>query len=130
MNLHNPHDWFRKAERNIGLAQLAVPNMGKYPDLICYHCLQAAEKYLKALVVHHGLPLRKMHDLTALLDMLAPLDATIEGPFYTEALKINEYGIDICYPDPDPDPTPEEVHEALEVAGFFRKFAAGVLAIK
>ncbi|MFN0035266.1 MAG: HEPN domain-containing protein [Saprospiraceae bacterium] len=130
MNPKNPHGWFIKAERDLHLGQFALSDQeNSYPDLICYHCQQAAEKYLKALVMHHGLPLRKTHDLEELLDLLAPLEASITRLFYEEALKINLYGIEIRYSEPEEDPTLEDVIEALQVAGFFRQFAASVLGI-
>jgi HEPN domain-containing protein len=45
----DPLNWFHKANRDLGLAKLAQLHTPDYPDLICYHCQQASEKYLKAL---------------------------------------------------------------------------------
>jgi len=129
MNPDNPHDWYLKAERDFGLARHASEQGLEYPDLICYHCQQAAEKFLKALVIHRGIQLRKTHDLEVLLDLLAPAESSIGIEFYEHARKINDYGVMIRYPDPSGDPTDADVAEALASAAFFRKFAAGVLDI-
>jgi len=129
MNPDNPHDWFLKAERDFGLAHHAIEHDLEYPDLICYHCQQAAEKFLKAIVIHKDLPLRKTHDLEVLLDVLSPVESSIGIEFYEYARKINDYGVMIRYPDPSGDPTEADVAEALFSAAFFRKFAAGVLGV-
>jgi HEPN domain-containing protein len=129
MNPLDPHDWFTKADRDFGLASYTQLHKPEYPDLICYHCQQAAEKFLKALVIHHGLPLRKTHDLEELLDILTAVESSINQNFYYEALKIKNYAVGIRYPDPSGDPTEADVAEALLSAEFFRNFAAATLKI-
>jgi HEPN domain-containing protein len=47
-------------------------------ELLCFHAQQAAEKAMKAVLVHHGLPIRKTHSIGMLLDLLAA--APIELP--------------------------------------------------
>lgn len=127
MNPANPHDWLLKADRDLGLATHASQHTPEYPDLICYHCQQAAEKYLKSLVIHHGLLLRRTHDLEDLLDVLSPLQPTIVELFYEKARIINDYGVQIRYPDPMGDPSDADVLEALEAAEFFREFAFSII---
>jgi HEPN domain-containing protein len=129
MNPHNPHDWLLKADRDFGLASHASVHTPEYPDLICYHCQQAAEKFLKALVIHHGLPLRKTHDLEDLLDLLSPIEVSISIEFYENARKINDYGVQIRYPDPSGDPSEADVVEALAASKFFRDFAILVIGV-
>jgi HEPN domain-containing protein len=41
-------------------------------DVVCFHCQQAAEKYLKALMVELGIAVPRTHNLVALLPLLAP----------------------------------------------------------
>lgn len=98
MNPKNPHDWLLKAERDLGLASYAKDEGLDYPDLICYHCQQAAEKYLKALVVHFGITLRKTHDLEELLDLLSIRVPSIGPEWYDNARRINDYGVMIRLP--------------------------------
>jgi HEPN domain-containing protein len=129
MNPHNPLDWYTKAERDWGLASHAQKHTPEYPDLICYHCQQAAEKYLKSLVIHHGLPMRKTHDLEELLDLLSPVETIIDIDFYKNARIVNDYGVQIRYPDPAGDPSEGDVKEAILAATFFREFTKKVLTI-
>jgi len=129
MNPDDPLSWIVKGDRDLALARDMLPNLTTYPDLICYHCQQAAEKFLKSLIIHHRLPLRKTHDLEELLDMLTSVEASIDRSFYHEALKIKNYAVGIRYPDPSGDPTETDVAEALLSAEFFRNFAASILKI-
>ena len=127
MNPLDPQSWLLKAERDLALAKLAQAQMPNASDLICYHCQQAAEKYLKALIVHHGLALRKSHDLEELLDILIPSEPGISDEHYDEAVKIKVYAVGIRYPSHAPDPSNADVLEALASAEFFKSFAASIV---
>lgn len=70
----------------------------KFPDLLCYHCQQAAEKQLKAVLLHHKQPVKKTHDLEELLDLLKVFEHSITVEHYNNALKINDYSILMRYP--------------------------------
>jgi len=39
-------------------------------DIVCFHCQQCAEKYLKALLVYLGVHFPNTHDLRLLLDLV------------------------------------------------------------
>jgi HEPN domain-containing protein len=41
-------------------------------EVVCFHCQQAAEKYLKALLQESGDPVPRTHDLVALLSLVTP----------------------------------------------------------
>ncbi len=82
---------------------------------------------MKALVVHHGLTLRKTHDLEELLDILTPSEPSIENEHYDKALKIKIYAVGIRYPNQAPDPTEADVSEALASAEFFKNFAHSIV---
>jgi HEPN domain-containing protein len=64
--------WIDKAEHDLLAAehtmQLAESGL---TDIICFHCQQCAEKYLKALLVSLGVHFPKTHDLRLLLDLVA-----------------------------------------------------------
>ncbi|HEV3449042.1 MAG TPA: HEPN domain-containing protein [Gemmataceae bacterium] len=62
--------WVRKAEADIRLARRASGSNQPLHDGVCFHCQQAAEKYLKALLQDLGLPIPYIHDLDALLGRL------------------------------------------------------------
>jgi len=129
MNPEDPRDWLIKADRDLTLIQDMLPNAASYPDLICYHCQQAAEKYLKALLVYHGQSVKKTHDLEELLDLLFPFEKSIDATVYNKALSIKNYTVHIRYPYPSANPSEADVLEAVATAKFFRHFAAEVLGV-
>lgn len=129
MNPNDPQDWLIKADRDLALIQDILHKAASYPDLICYHCQQAAEKYLKASLLYHGQPIKRTHDLEELLDLIFPFEKSINADFYNKALVIKNYAVHIRYPNPFADPSEADVLEAVECARFFRNFAVRVLSI-
>ncbi len=62
--------WIAKAESDLKNIKLVLPAEDAPFDTVYFHAQQAAEKYLKALLVFYGIPIRKTHDLYELLIML------------------------------------------------------------
>src|SRR5215471_11708461 len=59
--------WLQKAENDISSALHLAENMHPAPaEIICFHCQQAAEKYLKAFLVYNDQEPPKTHDLIEL----------------------------------------------------------------
>ena len=57
-------DWERFAEMDYITANHLDKTLYPKPmEIICYHCQQCAEKYLKALTEHIGKEIEKTHDL-------------------------------------------------------------------
>lgn len=69
--------WVRKAEDDLDGAQTLAARAPPLRDLVCFHCQQAAEKYLKALLQEHGVAAPRTHDLDRLVILLLPHDATL-----------------------------------------------------
>ena len=105
MNPNDPFSWIEKGDRDLTLVKIGLSAAGNVPDLLCYHCQQAAEKYLKALQLHFGQEVKKTHDLEILLDLLAPFSVVIDLETYDKALIIKNYAVQIRYPNPFGDPT-------------------------
>lgn len=64
--------WVRKAEVDHLAAARLAGDAGPFHDVVSFLCQQSAEKYLKALLVEHGLAVPKTHDLERLLALLFP----------------------------------------------------------
>lgn len=90
--------WVRKAEADFeganDLAQAARPLY----DLICFHCQQSAEKYLKACLIDRGLPCPKTHRLEDLLSLLLPHDGSLKK-LHRILVPLTRYAVDYRYPD-------------------------------
>lgn len=59
-------EWLRKADEDLGFAASIIEDSPFYAQ-ICFHFQQAAEKYLKAIIVADDLEFQKIHDLVMLL---------------------------------------------------------------
>jgi HEPN domain-containing protein len=65
---------------------------------VCFHCQQAADKYLKALVQDLGVAVPKTHNLKDLLKLLIPHDASL-APLQRRSWSLTRYAVDFRYPD-------------------------------
>lgn len=79
---------------------LAVRESAQKPrlnDAICFHCQQAAEKYLKALMCERSLTVPRTHDLDHLLLQLLPTDTTL-AKHRRRLAQLTDYAVDYRYP--------------------------------
>lgn len=89
--------WVRKAEQDwIVARKLAVENPPTR-DIVCFHCQQAAEKYLKAVLQENGLAVPKTHELADIIDLLLPSDPTLRR-FRRRVDLLTQYAVDYRYP--------------------------------
>jgi len=65
----SPEDWLRHARSDLSLAGMRKTKALLYAHL-CFHAQQAAEKALKAVLVHHGITAPRSHDMAYLMEML------------------------------------------------------------
>jgi HEPN domain-containing protein len=65
----SPSDWLRYARSDLALAR--VPATGSILlETLCFHAQQAAEKSIKAVLVHQGIAFPRTHNIRTLLDLL------------------------------------------------------------
>ncbi len=89
--------WILKAEEDIEVARTLAALAKPKRDAACFHCQQAAEKYLKALLQESGLAVPKTHELEDLLDLLLPQDATL-APLRRSLRSLTPYAVNFRYP--------------------------------
>ncbi len=89
--------WVRKAEEDWDGARSLAARVPPLRDLACFHCQQAAEKYLKALLQESGVHVPKTHDLEDLLELLLPHDATL-APLRRCLRSLSRYAVEYRYP--------------------------------
>lgn len=66
VNIKEAEEWQRLAAMDLSTAEY-LKNMFPNPiEIICYHCQQSAEKYLKGYLVFCGMAPPKIHDLDEL----------------------------------------------------------------
>jgi HEPN domain-containing protein len=91
-------EWADKAEADYKAAvALNRRRREPLPDIVCYHCQQSAEKYLKAYLIAQGMAPPRIHDLVQLLNLAVLHDARFAARLsLTQAL--NAYGVMVRYP--------------------------------
>ena len=89
--------WVQKAEADWEVAHKLAGENAPPRDIVCFHCQQAAEKYLKALLQESGLVVPKIHDLADILELLLPGDATL-GRLRRKAGSLTRYAVQYRYP--------------------------------
>ena len=89
--------WVRKAEADWEVAHKLADENPSPRDIVCFHCQQAAEKYLKALLQENGLVVPKTHELADIVDLLLPGDATL-ARLRRKADSLTQYAVDYRYP--------------------------------
>lgn len=93
--------WLDMADMDYGVAAHLFQNYFPKPlEIICYHCQQAAEKAIKAIIISDGVQggLPKLHDLSFLLNQLKN-HITIEERYFDYADILTPYGVSIRYPN-------------------------------
>ncbi len=89
--------WVRKAEADLLLAGKARQIKPPLHDLFCFHCQQAAEKYLKACLQERAIDPPRTHNLLRLLDLLLPSDPALRA--LRRGMKsLSRYAVDFRYP--------------------------------
>jgi HEPN domain-containing protein len=65
----SPEGWMRYAKADLALARVPLSKDGMY-ELLCSHAQQAAEKSLKAVLIHYGVEPLRTHNLERLINLL------------------------------------------------------------
>ena len=121
--------WMKLDEMDYGVAQHLYETYYPKPyEIICYHCQQAAEKAIKAIIMAGGAQggLPKLHDLSFLLNQIRNT-VKIEERYYDYADALTPYGVSIRYPN---ELFLEERHakEALRMAKEILEWAKDIIA--
>ena len=119
-------EWIYEGNNDLGLAKFVIDNDGPYYDLVCFHCQQAAEKYLKAYIIYLRLYYKKIHNISYLLNVIKRRKE-VPDILFKKAKFLEEYAIDSRYPDHWNDPTLEETKKCIESAEMFKVFIKPVL---
>lgn len=119
-NLSSFRQWQRLAEMDLNSAEYLLEMNPKPIEIICYHCQQAAEKYLKGYLVLHNINPPKTHDLNQLQKICSNLCDTFTE-IADQCSDLTAYGVQPRYPM---QLTLEEgdMHEALISAKAIRDF--------
>lgn len=113
--------WIEKGDHDLGSAKVIFQYIPEYFDTIAFHCQQAVEKYLKALLIFHEIDFQRTHDLPYLLELLSR-KIKVDSEHFDKAIILDGFAVEIRYPNLTINLSKEELQEAIEIAEFFRTF--------
>ena len=120
-------EWVRKAEGDLAHVNLAVSGHKSLYDGLCFHCQQAAEKYLKALLQEAGLPVPKTHSLLDLQNLLLPRHPGLKS--LRRGLNLmTRFAVDVRYPGHSA--TKRQAQACVRWAGRVRTACRSLLGLK
>lgn len=119
--------WIEIALEDLRVAEFTFNMESSIPfRMIGFHSQQAAEKFIKALLVFYNIDFPYTHDLMKLIELI-PGDSKIHNELSC-VVKLTDYAVNRRYPDFYKKLTESEAREALEFAKFcqraiFQRFA-------
>lgn len=93
-------EWYDLAKMDLGVAKHLEDTYHPKPlEIICYHCQQAVEKGIKALILYYGAEggMPELHDLSFLLSQIKR-KVIIDDKYYDYADTLTPYGVSVRYP--------------------------------
>ena len=120
-------EWVAKAEGDFVTARREKDAEPVNHDAVCFHAQQCVEKYLKARLVEAEQTFPKTHDLSALLNLVLPLEPGWEV-LRTDLDRLTDLGIEVRYPGLFAGA--EDATEALHTAEKVRNLARPSLGLE
>jgi HEPN domain-containing protein len=121
MEIKLVREWFYLAEADIDSAKLLKEMRPQHREIICYHCEQSAEKYLKGYLQSRDIMPPKTHELTNLRMLCIEIDANF-NEISSECAYLTQFGVQPRYPNVM-DFTDFHVERALVCAEKIKNFA-------
>lgn len=116
-------EWMRKGDNDLLNVENNLKGERVPTDTVCFHCQQVAEKYLKAYLVLNNIQFGKIHNLLRLLELCKAVDASFEQ-LRDQLVVINDYAVEIRYPDTWFEPELADALEAYEIAKQVKAFVS------
>jgi len=112
--------WLRKAAEDYAVSEFLLEEETVFLSVIAFHCQQAAEKYIKAVLVRHQVDFPKTHNLGELLDLI-PKDEVGLSDTLAFATSLNPYAVVSRYPGDFPQLSRDEVDQVFSMAKQIRE---------
>jgi HEPN domain-containing protein len=97
MKIKDVIEWMQIADDDFDSAKILNESDRKHYEVICYHCAQAVEKYLKGYLSYNDIIPQKTHSLLLLNEICIDIDNNFEN-IRTECSLLNRFTNEIRYP--------------------------------
>jgi HEPN domain-containing protein/predicted nucleotidyltransferase len=117
---HRPYQsinaWMERIEQDLRIVEMSLSAGESVAwGAAGFHALEAAEKYLKILLVQHGIRPPRVHEIDALIALVRNAGYDFP-PFADEAGLLNPYAVTVRYPEQAPIPNEAEGRAAVRAA--------------
>ncbi len=121
-------EWVEKAEEDFTAADALLYGRDiPIATVVCFHCQQCAEKYLKAYLQEHTVEFERNHELVPLMNLCASLDPEFKT-LKRDLESLKRYAVAVRYPGFHV--TKKSAEGAFRSAKRVRKFARSKLKLK
>jgi HEPN domain-containing protein len=118
--------WFSIPEDDLRIAEHLANNMHPIPDeIVCFHCQQSAEKYLKAFLFFNKIDPPRIHDLIPLLKACEEIKANF-SILVPKCASLTKYSVLPRYPH-ELQITSDDVKLALRYAKDIKQFVLSLV---
>ena len=111
----DPREWLNRAKSNLVKAQSSPETPAIYLEDLCFDAQQAAEKAVKAVLIHLGQRFPYIHDLVQLLGLVEQAGQPVPETIKRAAI-LSEYAVETRYPGLSEPVTRQEYKEAVTIA--------------
>jgi HEPN domain-containing protein len=125
-DLSGAERWLALARADLAVARSVDREDELQRGLACFHCQQAAEKSLKAVLVHAGVAFPWTHNLTQLVALVESTTERSAPDEVRAARMLSDYATAMRYPDAIGVATSAALDEALALAAGVVAWAASV----
>jgi HEPN domain-containing protein len=114
----NTREWLLRANEDLNNALHDLTATPPFVRDALFHCQQAVEKSMKALLTWNDSAFRNTHNLEELGELCAEIDGTL-APAIEEVISLTEYAARFRYPGAPWEPTLREAQESITLARTF-----------
>jgi len=112
----DPREWLNRAKSSLSKARIPFETTPEiYLEDLCFDAQQAAEKAIKAVLIHLGVRFPYVHDLAQLLDLVEQKGKNVSESIRRVA-SLSDYAVESRYPGLSEPVTREEYEEAVSIA--------------
>lgn len=90
-------EWMRFARDDLEVARIVLNHHPRKVEIICYHCEQAAEKYLKAVLAKEDAEIPRTHSLLSIAKNIG-LDKPTRAAIVESLATLQPYAVEARYP--------------------------------
>jgi len=124
----DPVKWLRHARSDLALASMSPDGSEVLLESLCYHCQQAAEKALKAVLIARGAQVPRTHNIGLLLDRLPVGVSLPQGVGENDVAALSAFAVVARYPGDLEEIEMDDYEAAIATARAVVEWADGLVA--